>query len=178
MRLHFLCSVMNVPNKIVTFVGKEKDMRKILVATISLLLITLMGCGKNDIIEVDTDGELITVDFFIINGGERDFKLHFVPYEGDIKDATLMVGDTIALRGYGKGDLKAAPLNGKIYITYDEDWIPFYAYDDDSKNICNPDAYTHKSVSANYYHATYVFTEADYEYWLNIKTKSEEGSEQ
>lgn len=133
------------------------------------------ACVKNDISDVNIDGEIYTEDFFIINGSEHDITLHYVPFEGVPADINLPIGDTLSIRSYGKGDVMAAPFVGKVYIAFEkEEWVPFYAYVDKRKDITYPTAYDRQLIKENYYQSTYSLEEADYNYWLKIKEEAEQ----
>lgn len=153
-------------------------MKKILIA-FATLFVALTSCVKNNIEDINTDGNVYTEDFFIINGSEHAIKMYYIPYNGNSSDEiALPSGDTIAIRSMGKGDVAAAPFVGKLYIAYDnEEWVPFYAYTDKSKDVTNPKAYERRLVSADFYQSTYIFQESDYSYWLKVKSEATENSE-
>ncbi len=148
-------------------------MKKILFA-LTALLIALTNCVKNNIEDINIDGNIYTEDFFIINDSEHDIKLYYIPFEGSSNEIALPIGEKIAIRSKGKGEVLAAPFAGKLYIAYDDgEWVPFYAYIDKSKDITNPKAYDRELVSTDFYQSTYTLQEEDYKYWLKIKKEDE-----
>lgn len=149
-------------------------MRKILFA-FTVLFMALTSCVKNEMDDINIDGNVYTEDFFIVNSSDHEVKLHYIPYEGAPMDVTLEQNDTVAMRSYGRGEILAAPFLGKLYISFEKDeWVPSYAYSDIRKDLTNPSAYRRKEISTDFYQSFYILEESDYTYWLKVKAEAEE----